>query len=242
MKLHRIYQQQKLDIEQTVILSPEAANHVAVVLHMRPKEQLILFNGDSFEYYGIITSVNKKEVSVFITNKEKNIAESKHNIHLAQAIIKGDRMELIIQKAVELGVKSITPVITDRCVVRIDHDRLEKKHKQWQMIAIAACEQSGRNVIPEIHPPCELSKHINSCNTHLKIMLHPENENLETLTTEAERDSTIIIGPEGGFTDKEVDIARDKGFHIVKLGNRILRAETAAIAAIIYLQIKVGDL
>lgn len=223
-------------------LSATASQHVGVVLRMQPDEKLTLFCGDNREFSATITSVLKKKVMVTITAVQNINRESPRSIHLAQAISKGDRMEWVIQKAVELGVTSITPLFTAHCVVKLDPVRLAKKHAQWQAIAISACEQSGRNQLPIIHSACFLDDYLQACDATIKLVLHPDSAKAWRDYTFSTADIALLIGPEGGLSDDEVEQAQTHGFQSLSLGPRILRTETAAIAALSVLQSISGDL
>lgn len=242
MKSTRIFQSGDLEIGHHILLSPEAGLHVGVVLRMRPGEVLTLFCGDNREFQASITDVHKKRVTVRIDTMQLIDRESHCGIHLAQAISKGDRMEWVIQKAVELGVKSITPLITERCVVRLDEERLAKKHQQWQAISIAACEQSGRNQLPIIYPTTPFELYTQQCDAFTKLILHPEAtlswRNLQFVPG----DIALLIGPEGGLSEAEIKFANLHQFKALTLGPRVLRTETAAIAALSILQAMGGDL
>ena len=151
-------------------------------------------------------------------------------------------MELVIQKAVELGVASITPLMTTHCVVRLDAERLNKKQAQWQAIAIAACEQSGRNQVPIVFMPCSLDTYLQQSQAATKFVLHPNATRSCRDITFTEGSIALLIGPEGGLSDDEIQIAKDAQFQPLCLGPRILRTETAAIAALAVLQAFSGDL
>jgi 16S rRNA (uracil1498-N3)-methyltransferase len=209
---------------------------------MQAGDMLTLFCGDNKEYSAIIHSVKKRQVHVKIEAVKEINKESPLLIHLAQAISKGDRMELVMQKSVELGVASITPVITERCVVKLDKERMAKKLHQWQAIVIAACEQSGRNIVPIVHSPVTLEQYVSEVQAPLKLILHPD-------CTTSWRDYSIkgaeialIIGPEGGLNEEEIKLACHHEFFPLSLGPRILRTETAALTALSVLQAVGGDL
>ena len=238
----RIYQAGQYTPGQTIELSTTASQHVGVVLRMQPGESLVLFNGENNEFPATISAVHKKTVHVTIIDKQLISRESPRALHLAQAISKGDRMEWVIQKAVELGVASITPLMTSRCVVRIDADRLAKKQLQWQGIAIAACEQSGRNQLPVIHTACSLDSYLQQCAATTKLVLDPRAQTSWRDFTFLPGDMALLVGPEGGLSDDEVDLAKTMGFQALTLGPRILRTETAAIATLSILQAIAGDL
>lgn len=241
MRTVRIYQPGSYESGQTIELSPSAGQHVGVVLRMQPGSQLLLFCGDNREFAATIIAAHKKKVMVTIDSEHHISRESPRPIHLAQAISKGDRMEFVIQKAVELGVASITPLWTTHCVVHLDPERLTKKLAQWQAIAIAACEQSGRNQLPVIHQACSLTTYVENCQAKAKFVLHPSATNTWRDYTLTQGDVALLIGPEGGLSNDEVSLATAAQFQPLCLGPRILRTETAAIAALSVLQATIGD-
>lgn len=242
MRAVRIYQPGNYGTGQLLELSPEASQHVGVVLRMQVGEHLTLFCGDNREFDAIIETVKKKQVIVVVGSIKDVSRESPLAIHLAQAISKGERMEWVMQKAVELGVASITPIITERCVVKLDQERMAKKLHQWQAIVIAACEQSGRNSVPTVHLPITLNRYVEEVQAELKFILHPgKNKTWRDYTFKA-ADVVLLIGPEGGLSEQEVQYTCKYGFQPLSLGPRILRTETAAITALSVLQAVGGDL
>lgn len=242
MREIRIYQPGDYQINESLILNSEAGQHVGVVLRMQAGDKLTLFKGDNQEYEALITDVHKKRVEVMITAQQLINRESPRVIHLAQAISKGDRMETVVQKAVELGVTSITPLITERCVVKLDAERMEKKRLQWQAISIAACEQSGRNQVPEILPVLTLDNYIKKLLSDLNFVLYPEAAKSWRNYTFDNHQIGLLIGPEGGLSDNEIRLLFANNFVPLSLGPRILRTETAAITALSVLQAVCGDL
>ncbi len=242
MRAVRIYQSGDYQTGQLLELSPEASQHVGVVLRMQVGECLTLFCGDDREFEARIEAVKKKQVTVLIGAINNVSRESPLAVHLAQAISKGERMEFVMQKAVELGVASITPIITERCVVKLDKERMAKKLQQWQSIVIAACEQSGRNTVPLVHQPMTLAHYLREAQAELKFILHPgEDKNWSDYAIGASA-IALLIGPEGGLSEHEVQVAGEHGFQPLSLGPRILRTETAAITALSVLQAIGGDL
>lgn len=241
MRIPRIYHPSPLTCHTSTDLADDAANHVGRVLRMQAGDALKLFNGDGFDYDATILAVGKKNVTVALADREFRAVESPLRIHLGQGISRGDRMDFAIQKAVELGVTAITPLFTERCGVKLDAERAEKKREQWQKIAIAACEQSGRAVVPLVHPLKPLSAWLAEPTNELKLTLDPwTSATIKTLTpTTALR---LVIGPEGGFSDYEISATTSAGFQAVRLGPRVLRTETAALTAIAALQLQLGDL
>ena len=242
MRTIRIYQAGDYTVGQVVELAPEVAHHVAIVLRMQPGHTLVLFNNTNYEFQATLLSIKKKQVMVTINQAQEISRESPLPIHLGQAISKGDRMEWVIQKSVELGVVQITPLITEHCAVKLDKERMLKKVQQWQSIAISACEQCGRNKIPTINAPLPMEQFIQSIQAELKLILHPHElkrwRNYEHTYSEI----ALIVGPEGGFSDTEVTLAFKHNFLPLSLGPRILRTETAAICALSVLQAMNGDL
>ena len=243
MRQVRIFQPGNYGPGERLMLSEAACHHVSVVLRMRPNEPLTLFCGDNHDYSATLISVQKKQVEVLIDNKILMNRESSCSIHLAQGIIKGEGMEWVIQKAVELGATQIYPLLTQHSSVRHDANFLAKKHTQWQSIAIGACEQSGRNTVPFIHPSRTLSAYLS------KPTLPKSRWFLNPYAVDSWRDKlhsapemTILVGPEGGFHPLEVLQIQQAGCHSLALGPRILRAETASLAALSVLQALVGDL
>lgn len=238
----RIYQPGDYAVGDTLELSHEAGQHVGVVLRMREGDTITLFSGDNREFEATLVSVRKNRVSVTLLASHEINRESPRAIHLAQAISKGDRMETVVQKAVELGVASITPVITARCAVKLDNERMQKKCAQWQAIAIAACEQSGRNMVPVIHPVISLAEYLKTNLPALNFVLYPNAgkswRDYEFVST----DMGLLIGPEGGLSPEEITLLFAHHFAPLSLGPRVLRTETAALVALSVLQAVCGDL
>ncbi|MFA5959607.1 MAG: 16S rRNA (uracil(1498)-N(3))-methyltransferase [Tatlockia sp.] len=242
MREVRIYQPGTYKAGQSFELSAEAGHHVGVVLRMKQGDKLTLFCGDNREFSAVIETLHKKKVSVHILNECEVSRESPRAMHLAQALSKGERMEFVIQKAVELGVTSITPLMTARSVVKLDNTRLEKKQAQWQAIAIAACEQSGRNTVPNVNPVQYLADYLHGEQALVKLVLHPGEAKTWRDYPLASESLALLIGPEGGFATEEMPLIFSAGFKPLCLGPRVLRTETAAIAALSVLQAVCGDL
>lgn len=243
MRAIRIYQVGNYTSGDRLELSSDAAQHVAIVLRMQAGEQIILFNGKNQQFQSTIVDVRKKCVQVLIESMEQLSKESPLAIHLGQALSKGDRMETVVQKAVELGVTDITPLITERCAVKLDAQRLEKKISQWQAIAVAACEQCGRNVVPVIHPALRLADFAQNKRQQFNLVLSPNGaKHWRELTITPNSTLNLVIGPEGGLSAEEEHSLSQYNFSALSLGPRILRTETAAITAISVLQAAYGDL
>ena len=243
MRIPRIYHPESLEYQMQCQLSEDAANHVGRVLRMVEGEQLELFDGSNHIYPAIITESNKKSVKVNILGRELSNKESNLKIHLGQVISRGERMEFTIQKSVELGVNVITPLWSERCGVKLDGERMDKKIQQWQKIAIAACEQCGRNVVPEIRPLMKLQDWCAEDDGALKLNLHPRAQHsIKTLPMIPKDGVRLLIGSEGGLSEQEIVQTQQNGFTEILLGKRVLRTETASLAAISALQIYFGDL
>ena len=243
MRIPRIYHPESLEYQMQCQLSEDAANHVGRILRMVEGEQLELFDGSNHIYPAIITESNKKSVKVNILGRELSDKESNLKIHLGQVISRGERMEFTIQKSVELGVNVITPLWSERCGVKLDGERMDKKIQQWQKIVIAACEQCGRNVVPEIRPLMKLQDWCAEDDGAIKLNLHPRAQHsIKTLPMIPKDGVRLLIGSEGGLSEQEIVQTQQKGFTEILLGKRVLRTETASLAAISALQIYFGDL
>lgn len=242
MRIPRIYHSQPLPDSGTLALDDEAANHVGRVMRMQAGQSLILFDGTNHQWDATITEVSKKSVTVEIANKQHHSIESPLDLHLGQVISRGDKMEFTIQKSVELGVNVITPLVSERCGVKLNAERFEKKLQQWQKIAISACEQCGRNVVPEIRPVMKLEDWCQEEFDGIKLNLHPRAKySINTLPAE-HKALRLLIGPEGGLSAEEIAMTEQHHFDEILLGPRVLRTETAAMTAITALQVRFGDL
>lgn len=196
---------------------------------------MILFNGQGGEYHGVLNENGQIHLESF----EKTDRASPICIHLLQAISKGDRMDYAIQKAIELGVSSITPVISRYSAGQLNAERMEKKRRHWQGIINSACEQCGLNLIPTLHAATKLTQYQGP--NHLKLFFDPQGEtSINTLETPAEL--TVAIGPEGGWSQEDIDHLKTQGFLSVPLGQRILRTETATVAVLAMAGLLWGDL
>ncbi|HGS4673104.1 MULTISPECIES: 16S rRNA (uracil(1498)-N(3))-methyltransferase [Vibrio] len=242
MRIPRIYHPEPIHQLGTVALSEDAAGHIGRVLRMQAGQEVLLFDGFGAEFPAVISEVGKKQVLVNITERVENSIESPLDLHLGQVVSRGDKMEFTIQKSVELGVTTITPLLSERCGVKLDEKRFEKKIQQWQKIAISACEQCGRNTVPEIRPIMDLEAWCAEPTEALKLNLHPRAKySINTLPTPVSK-VRLLIGPEGGLSAEEIDMTRRYQFEETLLGPRVLRTETAALTAITALQVRFGDL
>jgi len=232
--------------EGGVIQAPDStARHISQVLRLRVEDEIILFNGNDIEYSAQIVEIKKKSVLLKILDSKAVSKESEAKIHLIQAISKGDRMDWVIQKSVELGVSSIQPVTSKRNNVKLSSDRLAKKILHWQGIVASACEQCGRNTLPDIYPVLDLSSAIENLpiqHSTNRIILNPQSSKKLQSAEFKENSFSLAVGPEGGFDENEIAYLERMGFESYNLGSRILRTETAAISAIALLQALHGDL
>jgi 16S rRNA (uracil1498-N3)-methyltransferase len=251
MRNPRIYQAQTFNVGQVQPLSDDAFGHTVRVLRLKEGDFITLFNGFTetcneqegyCEYQAKLCNVSKKHADIEIISQHIVANESPLNIHLGQGISRGERMDFTLQKSVELGVNTITPIFTDRCGVKLNGERLEKKREQWQKIVISACEQSGRCTVPVVEPAIYLDDWLQQETNALKLNLHPKAQHsIMTLPIENQR-VRLLVGPEGGLSDEEIERANAAEFEDVLLGPRVLRTETAALTAITALQCRYGDL
>tara|TARA_R110002167_G_scaffold8989_5_gene41223 strand:- start:481 stop:1209 length:729 start_codon:yes stop_codon:yes gene_type:complete len=242
MRISRFFHPGLITVDEHILLSEDATNHLANVLRAKVGQALVIFNGDGAEYSAHVVDITKRKVIVCIDSKLSLSVESPLAIHLGQGISRGDRMDWVIQKAVELGVSEISPLITERCGVKLSSDRWLKKHEQWQKLVISACEQSGRNILPKLNPPLEFQAWISQSTEQLRLTLHPRAQSSFRHVRVPNRGVRLLIGPEGGFSEQEIYQTEESGFQTIQMGPRILRTETAAVAAIAALQAIHGDL
>ena len=246
MRLTRVYVDGALAPGARVALEGSAASHVTRVLRLRPGDALTLFNGQGGEYAGSIEQPQAGSVTVAIGDQRTVERESPLSLTLAQGVSRGERMDLVVQKATELGVSALVPVLTERSVVRLDPRQAARQVAHWRAIAIAACEQSGRNRVPAVATPLALREFTglarSAAGAGVRVLLSPGAALRLDDVPPPVTHITVLIGPEGGLTDAEEDLARTAGFTPVRLGPRVLRTETAAIAALTLLQRKFGDL
>lgn len=238
----RFFCSAKLGPGVQVDLPENAAHHATRVLRLKPGDGITLFNGDGHNYAAELLRIGKDGVSAKITGWELLKNESPLRVTLAQAISSGDRMDYTLQKAVELGVSLIQPIAAERSVVKLTGDKIERRRDHWQNVVISACEQCGRAEVPEVRPPLSLTDWLGLReDIDLKLMLAPGAENtLHTLPKPA-GSICLLIGCEGGFSPQEQQAAESCGFIGIRLGARVLRTETAALAALAAMQALWGD-
>jgi 16S rRNA (uracil1498-N3)-methyltransferase len=244
VRLRRVYVDAPLAAGTRVTLEGSAAHHVTRVLRLRVGEALTLFNGQGGEYAAGIDRAHQGTVTVSVGAFSDEERESPLKVTLAQGISRGERMDFVVQKATELGVARIVPLLTERSVVKLDAHQADRKWNHWRAIAIAACEQSARNRLPEVRPPATLSAFLKDkaqASAHsARLLLSPAGEK-RMADIDAPREVTVLIGPEGGLAHEEQDAAIEAGYIPVRMGPRVLRTETAALAALALLQREFGD-
>lgn len=238
MRLSRFFIDAPLSLGRQQL--PEAqAHYIGRVLRLAVGDAVQLFDGSGHEYRGALVEVGKKSVEVELHEQLAGLAESPLRIHLGQGLSRGERMDWAIQKATELGVAEITPIVSDRCEVRLKDERADKRLAHWRQIAISACEQCGRSVLPTIHAPLALGDWLAQTEAELKLVLHPVAEPLASHARPASL--AFLIGPEGGLGDAEVTAAQRAGYQAARLGPRVLRTETAPVVALSVAQQLWGD-
>ena len=242
--MRRFYTAQDLTANSQVELTGQVARHLVQVLRMQPGEQLHLFNGRCC-YLATVQTTSKNSAWVELIQPVDLLPASPLTTHLGQAISKGDKMEWVIQKATELGVSQLTPLYTNKGDVRLKGEREAKKLEQWRQIAISACEQCGRGDLPLINPPQNLPEWLSQRHEDIKLVLHPEAATSQVAAQPQTAPITsvaLLIGPEGGLSQAEVNAAKQIGFSSLRLGPRVLRTETAPLAALSLVQHWWGDL
>ena len=244
MRLTRVFTDQPLAPESRVTLEGAPANHIRRVLRLAPGDALTLFDGRGGEYEARIEGLRKETVLVAVGMHRPVERESPLAITLAQGVSRGERMDLVVQKTTELGVGAIVPVLTERTVVRLGGAQADSKARHWRAVAVGACEQCGRNAVPQIAPAVALDQFLRSLappGAHgARIVLSPGGE-LRVRDLVRSQTLTLLIGPEGGLSEPEQRAAADAGFRALSLGPRVLRTETAAIAVLAAIQQQLGD-
>jgi 16S rRNA (uracil1498-N3)-methyltransferase len=242
MRIPRIFHSEPLSMGGRIELDANAARHVGRVLRLLPGDELTLFDGLGGDYPATIVELGKRELIVECGEKRDSECESPLTITLAQGVSKGERMDYTIQKAVELGVSRIAPIDTERSVVNLKGDRLQKRMDHWRGVIISACEQCGRNTLPQLLPMMSLDEWLGQPLEGSGLLLdHRAETGLSGLKLEGTA-CTLLIGPEGGLAEKERTAALSAGYRGMRLGPRVLRTETAALTALAAIQSRWGDL
>lgn len=242
MRKHRFFINDNLTINSIINLDTDISHQISRVLRLQIGDIIYLFNNTQSEFTALIESISKKDVTVKIIEKNLDLNVAPLKINLGQVLSRGEKMDLVIQKATELGVHSITPLYSERSLIKLTADRSNTKHEHWQKIAISASCQSWRNDVPTIHPAQNLFDWINNNNDPHRLLLSPHHGAQRIINLNIESSVSILVGPEGGFSEAEAEYAIQNSFKAVTLGPRILRTETAGIAATAILQASFGDL
>jgi len=230
-----------LTLYETIELDEESAHYVRNVLRLKKAHAITLFNGHGGEYQGQVVEVSRKHVLIELQSFSERSVEANLHIVLGIGISRGDRMDFAVQKSVELGVAEISPLQTERCVVHLKAEKAQNKVRHWQKIAQHATEQSGRTFRPEVKEVAQLESWAGE-QLGLKVFLDPFAAQTLSQLQPVNKQVTLLAGPEGGFSEQEREIAKQAGFIPVRLGQRILRTETAALAALTAVQVLWGDL
>ena len=237
----RFYVDFALSPDSVVELPDNVVRHLNV-LRVKNTEEIVLFNGNGKAYPALPEVLEKRRASVRILREEATDNESPLNITLVQAVSAAERMDFTLQKSVELGVAEIRPVISERCVVRLSGERAEKRVTRWQEIVVSACEQSGRNIVPKVLPLTTYAQALQQLSQETTKLLMSLNRAQKLSDVRPQSGKVVfMVGPEGGWTEKEEQQAFDAGFQSVTLGKRVLRTETASLAAIATMQTLWGD-
>jgi 16S rRNA (uracil1498-N3)-methyltransferase len=256
VRLTRVFVDGELQSGSLVELPRETGAHLAKVLRARSGDEVVLFNGDGREFTGVIEKVQGSRVSAAIGAARPMDRESPFQLTLVQCVPRGDRMDFIVQKATELGVVRIVPVLSQRSVVRLDESQSVSKQAHWRAVAVSACEQCGRNRVPSVDAPLPLLNYLGALASQakagdvLRLVLEPERarrterggRSIDIASSPSASHAQIAIGPEGGFAAEELEAFDLSTFSRLALGPRVLRTETAAIAAIVVLQARFGDM
>lgn len=241
MRIPRIYTGQELQANAEIVLETGPSLHLSRALRMKVGDALVLFNGRGGQYPATISAIDRKAVVVASAEQEALECESPLHLQLGIAVSRGERMDWVVQKATELGVSCIAPLVSERTEVKLGAERGEKKLRHWQQIATSACEQCGRNRLPQILSPQSLAGWLQDVQADLRLVLH------HTAVTRdpgpaPPRSVALLVGPEGGLSEEEIRAAEAAGFASLQLGPRVLRTETAPLAAIAILQARWGDM
>jgi 16S rRNA (uracil1498-N3)-methyltransferase len=241
MRVPRLYTAQALTAHQSIVLEQGPSHHVLRVLRLRPGDPVVLFNGNGEEFPAVVDGADGKLARLLTGEPVAPQRESGLRISLGQGVSRGERMDLVVQKAVELGVHALTPLWTRRSQVQLQGPRLDKRLSHWRGVVQAACEQSGRVCVPTLNTPLSLDRWLQApCDSRTAIVLDPKAD--MTLRDLQPRGGVrVLVGPEGGFEEEEVKSAAAAGYQRVRLGPRILRTETAALAVLAALQTLWGD-
>ena len=236
----RFYFPAPLAPHTTFSLPDNIVRHIHV-LRLNAGDSITLFNGTGNDFDATLQAIGKRHAECHITAQRQPENESALNITLVQAVSSGERMDFTLQKSVELGVRAIQPIISERCVVRLSGERAEKRVQRWQDIVIAACEQSGRSIVPTVLPIVSFSDYLRQMPPELHLMMSLRRATTLRGIAPAPQTLRLMIGPEGGWTPAEEQAALEAGVQTITLGKRVLRTETASLAALAAMQVLWGD-
>ncbi len=242
MRIPRIFLDAPLTARSSVSLPDDAITHIIKVLRLKAGASLIVFNGEGGEYMAVLDSTDRRQATVSISRHIHRNPESPLRVQLAQGISRGERMDYTIQKSVELGISRIIPIFTQRSVVNLQGQRLHKRRQHWQAVAQSACEQCGRNLLPEVASPQQFDEWVTSTGPGMKLLLDAESSTHINDLYAPDGVITLLVGPEGGLGNSESEQARSCGFTGISLGPRILRTETAALTALAVMHSIWGDI
>lgn len=243
MRRTRLFTDQPLALDERVTLSGQAARHAVRVLRLRCGQDVVLFNGDGMDYRARLVAMDGHQVTAELHDAHVIDAESPLSLTLVQAVARGEKMDWVVQKATELGVTRVVPVLTERSEVRLDATRSEKRLQHWRAVATSACEQCGRARLPCIDPVRSLDQWLAlpRVDDPVRLALLPQAElDLRKLSVPPSG-AMLVVGPEGGLGPRDVDLLHSHGFAGLRLGPRVLRTETAGLAALAALQTLYGD-
>lgn len=241
MRTTRIFTEQPLATGAVIELGKEAARHLVTVLRFQVGQCITLFNGQGGEFDAEIVSASSKAVAVNVLSEDAVERESPLITRLGIGLSRGDRFDWVLQKATELGVSEVFPLFTERTEVKLRGDREEKKQRHWQQVIVSACEQSGRTRVPQLHAPRLLSDWL-AVSADIKLLLHHRSDTtLKSLQQWAPASAALLIGPEGGLSEQEIEQGTAAGFQSLTLGPRVFRTETAPVVALSLLQGWWGD-
>lgn len=242
MRLTRIYQPQAVRCGQIINLSKSAAAHLVRVLRLQVGNDFIVFNGTGGEFSAKIIALNKQTVSAKLGQYEAVDRESPLTLILAQAVLRSDKMDYVLQKAVELGVTRLVPLITAHSTLKLSKERWQKRYLHWQGVMLAACEQSGRTRLAILENPMTFDVGLSALKADKRIILLPHAKQANPLQSSHCQSVVVLVGPEGGWSENEAKLAVAAGYDPLRLGPRILRTETAGLVALSLLQSLLGDI
>lgn len=241
MRISRIHCDLPLQADSGLTLEGDSAHYLGTVLRVKPGQVVALFNSRDGEFRAIVTGLGKRQVELQLEEAVACHADPHRPIHLAVGLSRGERMDYLVQKATEIGVSSITPLFTERCEVRLDEKRTDKRVAHWQKVAIAASEQCGRCQIPAVVAPLGFEPWLATQPAGLRLVMDHRRGGTLPASLDPSQAIVVLSGPEGGLSDTELDLAAAAGFQSLTLGPRVLRAETAPVVALSILQYRFGD-